>query len=293
MDDLKLTRTLDLLARGEVEEAWSAFLRGYSSLVLQVVELFARDEDSVSDCFLFVCSQLSRRRCRRLRRFDPAGAATFSTWLHAVVYNLCRDWRRKQHPRRRVFRSISRLPAFDQEVFHLHFERQMTEAETLEELRPGFPGVSEARLAESIEGLRARLSSRQLWLLQTRRPKLVSLTAPAPEGREMADRQISDPGSDPEAAASRRQQANLLDRAMESLPPADVLCLRLRFEQDLSLAEIARLTGLKNAQAADRRLRKILLSLRQQMDPPSRRAENSRGTEERRTVPCKQGRWDR
>ena len=280
-DDLQLARILDLFARNRVEEAWRAFLWAYSPLILQVVRLFARDEDAVSDCYLFACGHLSRRGGRRLRRFDPSGAATFSTWLHAVVYNLCRDWRRSKYPRRRAFRSISGLPAFDQEVFHLHFERRMTEAETLEALRPRFPAVTEARLAGSIEGLRARLSSRQLWLLQTRRPKLESLSAPAPDG-EMAERQIADPGSNPETVASRREQGIFLDRALEGLPAADRLCLRLRFEQDLSLAEIAKLMGLRNAQAADRRLRNILQGLRRQMG----------STEISRTVPCKPDRAD-
>ncbi len=275
-DDPRLTGILDLLARGEVDEGWPAFLRAYSPLILQVVELFARDEDAVSDCFLFACTQLANRRCRRLRRFDPAGPATFSTWLHAVVYNLCRDWRRQQYPRRRAWRSISRLPAFDQEVFHLHFEREMDARETLEALRSGFPAVTEARLEASIGRLRACLSSRQLWLLATRRPRLRSLAVAAADGRENGERQIPHPGPDPEAVAGRREQMSALERTIKDLPAADALCLRLRFEQELGLAQIARVMGWKNAQEADRRLRKILGQMRRQMSEPEERKTGGR-----------------
>jgi hypothetical protein len=42
--------------------------------------------------------------------------------------------------------------------------------------------------------------------------------------------------------------------------------VRLRFERDLTLAQVARLTGLKDAQTADRRLREVLEDLRERLD---------------------------
>jgi DNA-directed RNA polymerase specialized sigma24 family protein len=54
-------------------------------------------------------------------------------------------------------------------------------------------------------------------------------------------------------------------RALARLPSADRFMLRLRFEQDLTLDQVARLSGLPDAQTADRRLRKILDVLRQKI----------------------------
>src|SRR5205814_9688368 len=99
--------------RSEPEAAWTLFLHEYASLILQVVRHFERNSDQASDCFQFICERLCEDRCRRLRKFKPKGAATFSTWLRAVVRNLCLDWHRKQFGRRRVFRSISRLSDLD------------------------------------------------------------------------------------------------------------------------------------------------------------------------------------
>ena len=261
----EIPELLDLLARGRVEDAWPVFLGRYASIILQVARLFVRDEDEISECFLFCCMRLSRRRCRRLRCFDPDGPATFTTWLHTVVYNLCRDWRRAQRPRRHQFRSITKLPFLEQEVFHLHFERGMSSREALEELRPLFPRLSEARLAATIERLSSRLTPRQNWLLQMRHPRLVPLINPVAEGDPTGERQIPNGGPGPEVLASRREQAELLDRALDSLSASDRLILRLRFEQDSTLQEIAQALGLKNAQAADRRIRSALEELRGRM----------------------------
>lgn len=261
----EILELLDLLARGRVEEAWPVFLGRYASLILRVVRLFVRDEDAVSECFLFCCTRLSQRGCRRLRRFDPDGPATFTTWLHTVVYNLCRDWRRAQRPRRHVFRSITRLPFLEQEVFHLHFERRMSSREVLEELRPLFPCLSEARLAATIERLSGRLTPRQNWLLQMQRPRLVPLMNPFADGDPTAEREIPNGRPGPEVVARRREQAELLDRALDSLSASDRLVLRLRFEHDSTLQEIAHVLGLKNAQAADRRIRNTLEKLRERM----------------------------
>jgi DNA-directed RNA polymerase specialized sigma24 family protein len=44
------------------------------------------------------------------------------------------------------------------------------------------------------------------------------------------------------------------------------LLLRLRFDQDLTLEQIARLTGMESAQSVDRRIRRVLQELRQRMN---------------------------
>ena len=49
------------------------------------------------------------------------------------------------------------------------------------------------------------------------------------------------------------------------IPEAEPLLVRLRFDQELTLQQIAELAGLKDAQTADRRIREVLEKLRQEL----------------------------
>jgi len=86
---------LEALASADPQEAWNEFLSQYSALIYQVVRHFETDIDRGSDCFQFVCEHLIKDSARRLRKFKGEGTATFTTWLRAVVRNLCIDWHRK------------------------------------------------------------------------------------------------------------------------------------------------------------------------------------------------------
>jgi RNA polymerase sigma factor (sigma-70 family) len=53
-----------------------------------------------------------------------------------------------------------------------------------------------------------------------------------------------------------------LDRALEQLSKRERLLVRLRFEQELTLEQIANLLDLGNAQRADRQIKELLARLR-------------------------------
>ena len=189
----------------------------------------------------------------------------FTTWLHAVIFNLCRDWRRTKFPRYRIFRSVSGLPEFEQEVFHYHFERGMKLQETLEVLRYSYPHITRAQVADAAARLQNHLTPRQRRLLLARRPIVESLGTGSESDPETRDLPASDQAAEPEVAAGRRQVEIALNDALKALDPGDLLILRLRFQRDLNLTEIATLTGIANAQAVDRQIQKIVGVLRQKM----------------------------
>ena len=265
MDEVQRIQLFELLEQKQTEQAWPLFLQLYSNRVLQIVRRFAKDEDDRSDCFLFVCEQLRRKSCRRLRKFDPAGPAMFTTWLHAVVFNLCRDWRRTKFPRYRIFRSLSGLPEFDQEIFHYHFERGMNLQETLEVLRYPYPHITRGQVTDTAAKLWNKITPRQRRLLLARRPKLESLSSGEESGPATRDVPDNDRSSEPEVAADRQQLETALNDAIKEIDVKDLLILRLRFQRDLGLAEIATLTGSANAQAVDRQIQKIVEALRRRM----------------------------
>jgi RNA polymerase sigma factor (sigma-70 family) len=262
MAEQSVENILQKLRSRDPHEAWTAFLEEYSALIFQVCRYFEKDLDRASDCFQFVCEKLSEDRFRRLLRFKAEGSASFSTWLRAVVRNLCLDRRRKEYGRPRRFRSISRLSGFDQEVFSCVYESGVSAEETLRLLQSRFPDVSSERVAESRDRIEEVLTSKQRWLLSIRSKRRPQETNPTVEEVEAAPQEIPDPRPDPETQALLAARRGALDRALDHLSKRERLLVRLRFEQELTLEQIAKLLDLGNAQRVDRQIKEILERLR-------------------------------
>jgi RNA polymerase sigma factor (sigma-70 family) len=266
MPEKSFDNLLEQIGSRNPEEAWGLFLDEYSSLILQVVRHVERDSDFVPDCFQFVCERLSANSFRRLRKFHPEGPAVFSTWLRAVVRNLCLDWRRKQFGRPRLFKSISRLSVFDQEVFRHLFERRDTINETFQSLQSNFPDITHTRLAESSARIEKELTTHQRHLLDARPSQQPSRASPSIDETAAAHANIPDAAPDPEARAILEERATTLRRALNRLPQRERLLIRLRFEQELTLEQVARLLDLGNAQRVERQIKAVLAKLREELD---------------------------
>lgn len=266
MPERSVDHLLEQISSRDPEAAWGLFLDEYSTTVLQVVRHVERDPQSVPDCFQFVCERLSANSFRRLRKFQPQGPAVFSTWLRAVVRNLCLDWRRKQFGRHRFFTSISRLSVFDQEVFRHLYERRASLDETLQLLRSNFPAITQAQLAESSARIEKELTTKQRRLLDARLSWQASQTSSGFEEALAAHANVPDPAPSPEAQTLSKERATTLRRALGRLPPRERLLIRLRFEQDLTLEQVAKLLDLGNAQRVERQIKAVLEKLREELE---------------------------
>ncbi|MEP6718400.1 MAG: sigma-70 family RNA polymerase sigma factor [bacterium] len=266
MPEESVNNLLERLSSSNPEEGWSLFLQEYSSLILQVARHLEHDADLVGDCFQFVCERLSDSSFQKLRKFRPEGPASFSTWLRAVVRNLCLDWRRKQFGRARVFKSIARLSTFDQEVFRHVYERGISFDDTFQSLRSKFPDLTLARLAESRHRIEKELTTKQRWLLGAALAQRFRETTVNSEVIESATANILDPRPSPETEAVSRERTAALRRALVRLPQRERLLMRLRFEQELTLDQIAKVLGLGNPQRVERQIKTILATLRQELE---------------------------
>lgn len=260
VDDQSIPEILDSLATRQAREAWERFLRLYAGLILVVVRHFERDEDATSDCFVHICQQLIRDRFRRLRKFRPDGPARFSTWLRAVVRNLCLDWHRKEFGRHRPFNAIKRASALDQQIFAKIYGEELPPEEALHSLLPLFPSLNSEAIAASVERVEELLTPRQRWLLAVRRTQILPLDGAS--GEACGTMEVPDPGLGPEAGVLEKERQQMLAHAVGQLPPGDQVLLDLRFGQELTLEQIARVEGLESAQTADRRIRDVVARLR-------------------------------
>src|SRR5258708_5458358 len=260
MVERNIVEVLDRLRSREPQEAWTEFIQEYSALIFHVVRHFEHNHDNAADCFQFVCERLSEKSFRRLNRFKVEGPAKFSTWLRAVVRNLCLDWQRRKFGRPRVFKSISHLSALDQEVFRCIYEPALPIDEAFLQLRVGFPGLTKDQLEQSVERIDSALTTKQRWLLSARSIQRSPSTFDQSDGRSVV---IPDARPDPEAETLLAEKRAALARALMQLSKGERLLVRLRFEQELTLDQIASLLDLGNAQRVDRKIKDVLARLRE------------------------------
>ncbi len=259
----KVVRLLNELASvSSSEEAWSKFLEDYSALIYQVIRHFEKEEDSRADCFIYVCEKLCADRFKRLRKFRVEGPASFSTWLRAVVRNLSLDWHRQRFGRYREFQSVADLPTEDRETYHYVYEMGYPAEEAFQLLTGKLPNWTADKMEQSLERLQQALTPRQLLVLQSRQLSFHPVENWASDESTSGINQLSDPAPSPEESSILEQQSRVLARAMSRLSSQDRLLIRLRFEEGLTLQQISQLTGIKDAQTTDRKIKSILEELR-------------------------------
>jgi RNA polymerase sigma factor (sigma-70 family) len=135
----------------------------------------------------------------------------------------------------------------------------MSRRKCLELLTPRFPALDFATVSEINARVFALLPSRQRWLLSTRavaRPASYASVADEDTGGPACG--VADPDPLPEEVVASLQERRRLQQALSELPADERLMLRLHYEQGLTLAEVARLTGQPDAFRVHRRIRAAL-----------------------------------
>lgn len=235
----QMLRQLGTPAAGE---AWKFFLRHHTPLILSVGRQYHHDEQRLRDCYLFVCERLCDDGFRRLRAYRPADSVQFATWLRAVVGRLCVDWLRSEFGRQRRFRAITGLPELEQQVYALRFEQGLSIPSCYQALSARFPELTEVQLAAVVRRISGTLTSRQRWLLAARNRPVLSLDEP----EVLREASLARDDDDPERHAADEEQQARLATALEQLEPQQRLLLKLRYQQGLTLQEVARLAGLQD-----------------------------------------------
>jgi RNA polymerase sigma factor (sigma-70 family) len=254
MHDMADENLLEQLGTANAGAAWTAFLRRYTPLIVGVVRQYQRDAQSLNDCYLFICEKLIDDDFRRLRAWRNENVR-FASWLRAVVANLCVDWHRSVQGRRRPFRSFADLTGPERLVCIHRFKFGASLRECHEAVVVAYPQLSELDVAAMIRRMNGLLSPQQHWMLANRRRAAVSLDDT--EIRRQAE-QTWDSQETPEELAVAGQQQERLHAALRQLTTSQQLLLKLRYQQGLSLKEVARLAGYENLQQARYQIRLAL-----------------------------------
>jgi RNA polymerase sigma factor (sigma-70 family) len=188
------------------DEAWTAFVREYTRLLLHVARESSQNRDDAMDAYANILEKLRENGCRRLRAYSAHPRSQFTTWLVVVARRVCVDFHRQKYGR------------------------------ACQGVNPGNEGRETRRKLENLaDG--------------------VSIDDTVFDGNE------TDIGLEFEKAEERSE----LEAVTRSLTPADRLLLTLRFEDELSAAEIADILGMPSQFHVYRRLKAILAGLKKQI----------------------------
>lgn len=230
------------LFRDQPERAWDLFIHRYADLVLSTLRHLGFDRDEAMERFVYVFEKLSEDAFRRLREIRFAGTrGELVPWIRAVVRNLSVSWARSADGRRRLFKSIEVLSSRERRVFELYFWHGLTPAEILEHLR--YETSHEPTFADVLDALDTvfeHLTENQRWRLASRLAR--HRVAVAIEQADPTTGAYFEPASvdaDPEESLLKKDVAERVGRALGSLAARDRLILQLRYEETLSLTEVA------------------------------------------------------
>ena len=263
MCDRAIAPLLRELHSPKAGDAWSRFLDLYGAVLYHTALAHTVNRDAAADCYVYLCDRLADNGFKRLLKFNPDGNATFTTWLRVVARNLCYDWHRSHSGRHRPFKSLGDLSPLELEIYRLRFAQGTSQDETVQQVSKSFPAVGAGEILEIEERLQRSLNARQRWILSARRQVQVKTTvAVAAEEVELEAFEIADPQPSQETLFATAEKHAQLRRIVASLPADERLLLQLRFEQDLSLDEVAALCRLGDGQRVHRRIAAVLKKLR-------------------------------
>lgn len=186
-----------------------------------------------------------------LRQFE--GRSSIGTFLRVVVTRAFQDWRNARWGKWRTSAEAKRLGPLAErlEILIVRDRYTLDEAEGI--LRTNL-GVAESRA--TLEAIAARFPPRQ---------SRTFVTDDALEGRAGPDAppdRLLEQGRAGVLAASAEQ---VLRRAASTLPPEEQIILRMRFQDCMSVADIARALHLEQ-KPLYRRIERILLDLRRSLE---------------------------
>jgi RNA polymerase sigma factor (sigma-70 family) len=187
----------------------------------------------------------------RIRAFG--GRSSLQTYLVVVITRLFQDWRNAQWGKWRPSAEAKRLGPMAIKLETLTVRDRIPFEEAVETLRVNH-GATETRAA--LEALSARFPIR---------PGRSFTREEALEAVPAVDSRADAPLAQDEAAVAARQARTALEASLSALPAQDRLIIKMRFNDEFSVADIAKTLKLEQ-KALYRRIERLLNDLRRSLE---------------------------
>ena len=148
----------------------------------------------------------------------------------------------------------------EQLVYRYKFEQNLDHDTYLRLLPASHARFGRQQLSDSVARIHALLTPRQRWNLSLQRGRnrrVEELTGR--EGHQPGE--IVEPGPGPDMLAQQEQERDALLQTMSRLTPQQRLLLRLHYQENMPLKDVARVAGLGDLHQARRRIQAALAEL--------------------------------
>lgn len=262
------TVLLDLFQQEPIR-AWNLFCEKHSDFIYTILRRMGFDYDEAMERFVYVFEKLCEDDFRRLRSVKYAGdEGDLTPWLRQVVKNLCVNWAWSENGRKRLLGFVKEMSAREQRIFQLYFWQGKTPFEIYENLRLEHDGyVKFVDVFDSLEKINKHLSQKKLWRLVSglsRNRRTLSLDYENEEtGLKIEPVDIDSKTAEDDLQASEDKKK--LNEAFKNLSTREKLVVQFRYEESLTLGEIAKMLGWEKREAVNLhksaiyKLRKVLL----------------------------------
>lgn len=229
------------------QHAWSLFCDKYSDFIYTCLRCAGFDYDAAMERFVYIFEKLCEDDFRRFKTIKYAGnEGDLTPWLRQVVKNLCVNWAWSETGRKRLFGFVAEMPPREQRVFQLYFWQGQTPFEIYETLRLEHDKtVKSVDVFDALEAIFERLSEKKLWRLMSnlsRMRKTLSLDGEDEDGNFFIE-PIDQNAASAEENLQKKEVFAQLKSALETLSVREKLVVQFRYEETMTLSEIAKMLG--------------------------------------------------
>lgn len=152
------------------DEAWAAFAREYTRLLLHVARSTSKDREEAMDAYAYLLERLSEDECRRLRAYTSRSNSKFTTWLVVVARRICVDHHRARYGRIRDDDSASEHARIGlrRRLADLNGGPEFIDSIADESSSDGEAALDRAELSDEVKSLRASLDPADRLLIALR-----------------------------------------------------------------------------------------------------------------------------
>jgi RNA polymerase sigma factor (sigma-70 family) len=213
------------------------------------------DYDEAMERFVYIFEKLSEQDFRRLRSVKYAGdEGDLTPWLRQVVKNLCVNWAWSENGRKRLLGFVKEMSEREQRVFQVYFWQGKTPFEIYEILRLEHDkNVEVGDVFDALERINEHLSQKKLWRLISGLTKICKKLSLDKTNNEtgLSIEPIDLNQENPEIELQNKEFSKKINKAFNNLSTREKLIIQFRYEDAMTLTEIAKMLGWEKREAVN------------------------------------------